>query len=84
MEALISSETSVLTRAIGRNIPEDAIFHSHRRENLKSYNREVDLETPVRNQSYKDLEEAEARILLTNSTAVSPTGCFSPLDIYCG
>jgi hypothetical protein len=38
MEAISSSETSVHTRSTRRHIPEDGILHSHRRENLKSYN----------------------------------------------
>jgi hypothetical protein len=37
MEAIRSPDSSVLTRATWRNIPEDIILHSHRRENLKSY-----------------------------------------------
>jgi hypothetical protein len=37
MEALSSPETSVLTSATRRNISEDDILHSYRRENLKSY-----------------------------------------------
>jgi hypothetical protein len=36
MKALRSSETSALIRVTGRNIPEDDIHHSHRRENLTS------------------------------------------------
>jgi hypothetical protein len=36
-EALSPSKTFVLARATRRNILEDAILHSHRRENLRSY-----------------------------------------------
>jgi hypothetical protein len=37
MKTIRSSETSVHTRSTLRHIPEDGISHSHRRENLRSY-----------------------------------------------
>jgi hypothetical protein len=42
MEAIRSSETSVHTRFTRRRIPEDGILHNHRRENLKSYKKDLD------------------------------------------
>jgi hypothetical protein len=37
LEATSDRRTPVLTTATRRHIPEDDIFHCHRRENLKSY-----------------------------------------------
>jgi hypothetical protein len=37
MEAIFSSETSVLTTATKPHIPEDGVLQSHHRKNLKSY-----------------------------------------------
>jgi hypothetical protein len=37
MEAIRSSEASVLTKGTEDNITEDGIIRTHRRQNLKSY-----------------------------------------------
>jgi hypothetical protein len=41
IEVIVPAKTEDLTRATRRNIPEDAILHSHRRGNLKSYITEI-------------------------------------------
>jgi hypothetical protein len=48
MEAIHSSETSVLTRATRRSIPKDDILHSHLRESLKSYEKITIMTRPNR------------------------------------
>jgi hypothetical protein len=53
MEALRFFEMSAPTRATRRNIPEDGILHSHRRENLISYiqQQRLDINVPLQNTS---------------------------------
>jgi hypothetical protein len=42
MLATRSSEMSVYNKPTQRHIPQDSIFHSHRRQNLKSYESKED------------------------------------------
>jgi hypothetical protein len=66
-EALSSSETSVLTTATRRNTPEDDILHSHRRENLKSYNRQTHSVDFSPQANYTDRATAIGRRILEQS-----------------
>jgi hypothetical protein len=61
MEAIRSSETSLYTRSTRRHIPEDDILHSHRRENLKSY----ELNTRFRLSDNQLLKKDSAPIICT-------------------
>jgi hypothetical protein len=90
VEALNSSEMSVLTRAIRRNIPQDGILHSHLRENLKSWTRYVYVTRPtgVLNPVITFVQHAvkiPATLIpiLPTPVTTQPVGHSPPVQLFC-
>jgi hypothetical protein len=58
MEAIRSSETSVLTRSTRCHISENGILHSRRREDLKSYTEIISLSTNNRYSVFREVRSS--------------------------
>jgi hypothetical protein len=71
VEALSSFETWDLTRGTRRNIPEDGILHSHRREHPKSY--------PAMLFTYSQKYVSKIRLTVPTDNPVSAFACFASL-----
>jgi hypothetical protein len=52
MEATLSSDMSIVTRATGPHSPEDGVLHGHRREYLKSYSPVTSPQHPLHGPDY--------------------------------
>jgi hypothetical protein len=74
MEELSSSETSVLTRAKRRNVPEDDTPHSQQRKNLKSYT----MITPFPTKGRIKISDSLVRILEQTRTCGREGGGIGP------
>jgi hypothetical protein len=81
-EMLSFSETSVLTRTTQRGVPEDAILHSHRRENIKSYRIKFPLNSTVSRPVIEPTERSIQRVQWAASQGRGQNGLGMKLTIH--